>query len=143
MSYTLAVENGDLFVNARGSGDMISGRDKLSQDFAETLLTVYDPSTDNGSRLGRIVVGAGASKSFVTSELHECSSRLQRKQQQDPACTPDERLASVSRVEVEVKGRDCYFDMALRTSSGQTLVIQDGIQLRVPKLGHLNTKLGN
>lgn len=143
MSRTLAVENGDLFVNARGTGDWISGRDKLSQDFAETLLTEYDPETDNGTRLTKIVVGAGASKSFVTAELHGGVSRLQRKQQQDSHCTADERLASVSRLNVEVKGRDCYFDIALRTGSGETLVVQDGIQLRVPKLGHLNTKLGN
>jgi hypothetical protein len=136
MSRTLAIVNGDIFVNPRGTGDWIEGRDKLSQDFAELVLSDEDPSHDWGTRLKKVVVGTGAARSFVTSELHKAAAKLQRHQQNDQACTPEERLASVSYLNVEVSGNDCDFQMTLKTQAPGSLTLRDGIQLRTPKLGH-------
>lgn len=135
MSLTIAIENGDFYVNPRGTADLIGGRDKLSQEFAENVLSDEDPTHDWGTRLNNVVVGTGAAKSFVTSQLHNAAAKLQRHQQNDPNCTDDERLASVSYLNVEVDGNDCAFEMTLKTANS-SLTIKDGIRLRKPKLGH-------
>lgn len=135
MSWTIAIENGDIFVNPLGSGDRIDGRDKLSQDWAECLLSKEDDTHDWGTQLGDVVVGTGAARSFVTSQLHGAAAKLQRHQSSDPNCTDDERLVGLSYLNVEVDGTDCNFEATLKTANS-SLTVKDGIRLRKPKLGH-------
>ncbi len=137
MSKTLAIANGDLEINARGSVDLIEGRDKLSQDFAEILLSDFDATRNYGAKLSNIVVATGAAKSFVASELYNVVSRLQQHQQEDPNCTASERLSAVTKLNVEVDGRDVYFEIGLQSQDRGTLTIKDGIRLRSTKLGHI------
>ena len=137
MSQTLAVANGDLDINALGTCDLIQGRDKVSQDIAEILLSDYDAERDYGGKLQTMsVTGAGA-KALVSSELQGIMKRLQAMQSNDPNITSQERIASVPNIIVnKITDTDFTFQIDVRTVDRGTLSMVDTVRFRNVKLAH-------
>ena len=137
MSVTLAVANGDLHDNARGSAPLISGRDKLAQDIAEALLSEYDYSRDaNGKLVSMRVTGPGA-KALIQGEVSRILTRLQKLQDQDGYITDSERIAGIGTVQVkQLNETDYQFHATVVTLDGGSLTVTDAVSYRPVRLAH-------
>lgn len=137
MSYTLAVADGDLDINASGSGILLSGRDKMSQDVAESLLSDYDPDNNLGGKLHSMVVPGYSGKTLVVTEVQRIIDRLQRNQSKDPNITPDERITSVLSITADqLSETDIGFKARLQTADNGSLVMTDSLKFRPMRLAH-------
>lgn len=137
MSQTLAVANGDLDINALGSGDLIQGRDKASQDTAEILLSDYDAERDYGGKLQTMSVPGAGAKSIISTELQAIMRRLQNQQALDPAITAAEKIASVPGIDVQsINETDYLFRLQLRTADQGTITMTDTVRYRRMQLSH-------
>jgi hypothetical protein len=131
MSQTLAVANGDLDINAVGSVDIISGRDKVNQDIAEILLSNYDRSRNYGGRLQTMSVPGAGAKSIISAELQTIMSRLQAMQSQDPTITAAERISAVQSIKVgEINATDFTFQIVVQTADSGSVVLTDSVTYR-------------
>lgn len=137
MSVTLAVRNGDLDDNARGSVDLIRGRDKLAQDIAEALLSEYDYRRDaNGKLVSMRITGPGA-KSLIHGEVLRIVTRLQRLQDLDPYCDDSERISGTASIDVtQINETDYRFKLNVMTVDGGRLAIGDVVSYRPVQLAH-------
>lgn len=137
MSVTLAVANGDLDDNARGTVPLISGRDKLAQDIAEALISEYDYKRDaNGKLVSMRVTGPGA-KALIQGEVSRILTRLQKLQEQDMFATDSERIAGIGNVQVrQINETDYQFHAAVVTIDGGNLTVTDAVSYRAVKLAH-------
>lgn len=137
MSQTLAVANGDLDINAVGSVDLISGRDKVSQDIAEILLSEYDASRDYGGKLQTMVVPGTGAKALIANELQRILKRLQISQASDPGISAAEKIISVKDVKVsQVNDTDYTFSVTIQTADNGSLVLTDSVKYRPVQIAH-------
>lgn len=137
MSYTLAVADGDLDINAAGAGILITDRDKLSQDVAESLLNDYDQETDLGGKLHSMVVPGLSGKTLVVTEVQRILNRLQRNQSRDANITPAERISAVTSITAEqVSDTDVSFHARIQTADNGSLVMTDSLSFRTTRLAH-------
>lgn len=138
MSYTLAVADGDLDINAVGTTDLVQGRDKLSQDLAEILLSDYDAERDYGGKLQTMSVTGPGAKALVSSELQAITNRLKAMQSQDKTATVSERIASVPGIDVQqLQSTDFVFRIRVRTADANTVAVQDVLKYRPTSLAHI------
>jgi hypothetical protein len=137
MSETLAVADGDLEINAAGSGFLITGRDKMSQDVAESLLNEFDDDTGLGGKLHTMVVPGYGGKTLVVTEVQRILERLQRNQSKDASITPAERITSVVRIDAEQRSEtDVAFQAHIQTADNGSLVMTDALKFRPMRLAH-------
>lgn len=140
MSKTLAVKNGDFDINALGSIDTISGRDKLSQDFAEACVSDYDPSRDCGGKLEYLQVTNIGAKAVISGELMRIAKRLQAQQSQDPYLDADEELVRLGDVEVTKKSGMSYTFHTTLFNGSSAITHSQVMKRRLATLGHLQSR---
>lgn len=129
MSKTLAMANGDWYVNPLGQGELIEGRDKALQDFGMYLMC------DKYSSLNTLIGNAQVSKGAVSAAIMTSIQRLQSAQSNDPHCTAAERITATSKLELAIDGRDVYFVVDVTTADKSTITVADGLQYRRPQPG--------
>lgn len=110
MSKTIVCQNGDWFVNNAGRFTWTeSGRHKVAQDIANSLLQLYDPENQTGSFLPvlankRTSLGTpNQHRMQLHNEVSDAINRLIAKQEQDDYVTQDEKIASFSVLVTEAK----------------------------------------
>lgn len=138
MSQTLAVANGDIDINALGSGDLIQGRDKASQDYAEILLSDYDAERGYGGKLHNMVVPGLGAKAIISSEIQKITNRLISMQASDPDTDPSERIVSAQDIKVVVgnNNQEAQFSVGLRTADAGNITLSDTVRLKPIQLAH-------
>jgi hypothetical protein len=137
MSVTLAVSNGDLDDNARGAVDLITGRDKLSQDIAQALLSEYDYTRDTGGKLASMKLMGPGAKALIVGEVTRILNRLKRLQEADQYVTDSEKIASIGDVSCkQLNDTDFQFYANVLTVSGHMLSATDTVSYRRTNLSH-------
>lgn len=137
MSITLAMSSGDLDDNARGVVITISGRDKLTQDVAEALISEYDYKRDcNGKLVNMRAVGPGA-KALIQGEVSRILNRLRSLQSSDSYITDAERITTVGTITVtEINDTDFQFAATIYTADNSSLTLSDIVSFRRVNLSH-------
>lgn len=135
MSTTFALLDGDIELDQAGRPILVSGRDKLDQDIAHSLLTPYDPSVPIGNRLVSDVLPDTTGEAFVTREVSEAIQRLTELQADDASVTPDERIRSVEHLQVVPLDALKYaFVLQIRTEDGNTVSQRKALSLEHRRL---------
>ena len=124
VSKTLAIAQGDWYVNPRGQGDLIQDHDKAVQDFGMFLMC------DQHSNLNKLIGRAQVSKSSVSAAIQTATQKLQSAQSADSKCTSGERITGLHNLELAIDGRDVYFVVDASTADRDSVTIADGIQYR-------------
>lgn len=111
MSKTLRWADGDLYNDdATGKFDSVDEENKCAQDLAETLLTPLTTLRGRrkrmfGSELADINIPTGIAamigRGLIGTKVTEAVNRLKQLQQEDPASTPNERIAKIDRLYTE------------------------------------------
>lgn len=137
MSITLAMSSGDLDDNARGVVITISGRDKLTQDIAEALISEYDYKRDcNGKLVNMRAVGPGA-KALIQGEVTRILNRLRSLQASDSYITDAERITTIGTVAVvAINDTDYQFTATVYTADNSSLTLSDVVSFRKVNLSH-------
>lgn len=137
MSITLAMSSGDLDDNARGVVITISGRDKLTQDIAEALISEYDYKRDcNGKLVNMRAVGPGA-KALIQGEVTRILNRLRSLQASDSYITDAERITTIGTVAVvAISDTDYQFTATVYTADNNSLTLSDVVSFRKVNLSH-------
>lgn len=137
MAITLAMSSGDLDDNARGVVITITGRDKLTQDVAEALLSEYDYKRDcNGKLVNMRAVGPGA-KALIQGEVNRILTRLRSLQASDSYITDAERITSIGTVAVTaLNDTDYQFKATVYTADNSSLTLSDVVSFRKVNLSH-------
>lgn len=137
MSITLAMSSGDLDDNARGVVITISGRDKLTQDIAEALISEYDYKRDcNGKLVNMRAVGPGA-KALIQGEVTRILNRLRSLQASDSYITDAERITTIGTVAVvAINDTDYQFTATVYTADNNSLTLSDVVSFRKVNLSH-------
>lgn len=136
MSTTLRVANGDLELNAAGLGELISGRAKTSQDYAEILLSDYDAERGYGGKLHSMVVPGLGAKAILSAEIQRITNRLISMQSSDPNTDSSERIVSAQEIRVSVDKQEAQFQSELRTADAGSLTLADNVRLKPIQLAH-------
>lgn len=129
MSQTLAIQDGDIYINPCGSSELVQGRDKALQDLGEYLMT------DIHSNLNRLIGTGVVSTALVSMEVQACVTRLQTAQARDPTCTAAERIMGIANLQTRVVDRDVYFRVDVTTADKNTITLEDGLRYRTPMPG--------
>lgn len=130
MSVTLKLEYGNFVLLENGVYSTVTDEAKLAQDTAESLQNNRDseePDWYNGSGLFEIEknplvtheIGVGP-EVFIYSEVDEAILRLMSLQDDDPYCTPRERIQEIYSLNVEKLGNSSYlFILILKNEAGE------------------------
>lgn len=149
MSETFRISDGDLWVDpVTGRLALIDGIEKCSQDIAEAIMVDSQQSNRSGvafsrplgSELARVgterplLFGGVIGKPMVAKKVQEALVRLQTMQGRDPNITPEERIASISRLVVEALNvTDYIFFVECMVESGDRAIAHN---LRPTSLNH-------
>lgn len=130
MSLTLAMQAGDLLIQANGQLLLVGDTDKGAQDLDQQLTTTFDDETEQGSRLYMYFGGGeglprGTAEAFIVDEVHRCVGQLQALQRNDPDLDVDEEIGAVESLRVEERAGSFFVFLEVSTASGEVFGIPD------------------
>jgi hypothetical protein len=110
MSFDLALERGDIKINADGSMKTVSGNAKLRQDIIKILLTELGNNKFHpkyGSYIGALQIGHYADAKLISLDLESSARKaiknlmsLQRSQSGKQSLSPGELIVDILKVSV-------------------------------------------
>ena len=141
MSFTVRMEDGDIFVGPSGEQEMISGAEKAAQDLLEEILLPYDVERDRGNELFEpdgsltsVTGSANIASSAIKTMIKSAVQRLIRAQQFDANTDTSEVITAIKSLVVQSLNND-------PTKQGFVLAVEVNDELialaRSIRMGHL------